>query len=147
MKIKAYSYIRMSTDKQALGDSERRQVELSEQYCNNNNLELITDYREQAGISAFKGKNAAKGQLRAFINAVESGHIKPHSYLLIENIDRLSRQDVLASFKLVNEIIDLDISIVTITDYQIYNKETLTSNQGLIYILFGGMQRELAPKI
>jgi DNA invertase Pin-like site-specific DNA recombinase len=141
MKIKAYSYIRMSTDKQALGDSERRQVELSEQYCNNNNLELITDYREQAGISAFKGKNAAKGQLRAFINAVESGHIKPHSYLLIENIDRLSRQDVLASFKLVNEIIDLDISIVTITDYQIYNKETLTSNQGLIYILFGGMQR------
>ena len=54
MKIKAYSYIRMSTDKQALGDSERRQVELSEQYCNNNNLELITDYREQACQSALK---------------------------------------------------------------------------------------------
>ena len=132
MKIKAYSYIRMSTDKQALGDSERRQVELSEQYCNNNNLELITDYREEAGISAFKGKNAATGMLRAFIDAVKAGHIKANSYLLIENIDRLSRQDILTSFKLVQEIIELEISIVTITDYQIYNKENLTSNQSRV---------------
>ena len=142
MKIKAYSYTRMSTDKQkAIGESDRRQIELSEQYCKQNNFELVTDYREIAGISAFKGLNAASGMLRAFINAVKEKQIKEGSFLLIENIDRLSRQPVLTSIELVQEIIRLNISIVTITDGQIYNTETLNENNGLMFILVGGMQR------
>ena len=142
MKIKAYSYTRMSTDKQkAIGESDRRQIELSEQYCKQNNLELVTDYREIAGVSAFKGLNAASGMLRAFINAVKEKQIEEGSFLLIENIDRLSRQPVLTSIELVQEIIRLNISIVTITDGQIYNTETLNENNGVMFILVGGMQR------
>ena len=55
-KAKAYSYIRMSTDIQLKGNSLQRQLELSKNYADINNLELV-DTIKDIGVSAFKGKN------------------------------------------------------------------------------------------
>ncbi len=43
-KAKAYSYVRMSTDKQLHGDSLRRQTEASRLYAEKHGLELVTDF-------------------------------------------------------------------------------------------------------
>jgi len=45
--MKAYSHIRFSTDIQSKGDSLRRQSELAVKYCEQNNLELDTEFNLQ----------------------------------------------------------------------------------------------------
>ena len=92
-QIKAYSYVRMSTDIQLKGDSLRRQKESSKKYAEENNLELIETLQD-IGISAFSGKNSKDGALGVFIEAIESNKIEAGSYLLVESLDRLSRDDL-----------------------------------------------------
>ncbi len=118
----AYSYIRMSTNLQLKGDSRRRQLELSEQYARENGLELVADFQlEDIGISAFKGANLAAGSaLGAFLQAIRGGKIPTGSYLLVESLDRLSRQDVFSSLSLFTEIIKSGVNIVTLADRQTY---------------------------
>src|SRR5437588_1867563 len=92
----AYSYIRMSTDVQLKGDSLRRQLEKSRAYAESHNLELVEDFRlEDLGVSAFKGANADNGALGKFLEAVRANAIQKGSYLLVESLDRLSRQQVM----------------------------------------------------
>lgn len=128
----AYSYVRFSTAKQELGDSLRRQVSLAEEYCKKHNLELHhTSYRD-LGVSAFKSKNVEKGALSAFIAAVESGKVAPGSYLVIEQFDRLSREDVGKALKLVLDLVHAGIVIVTLDDERVWNKHTVSDLTNLI---------------
>jgi DNA invertase Pin-like site-specific DNA recombinase len=122
---RAYSYIRMSTDVQLKGDSRRRQLELSERYASERALELDTEFRlEDIGVSAFKGANTAAGSaLARFLDAVRGGQIARGSYLLVESLDRLSRQDVFTSLSLFTDIIKSGISIVTLADGQLYSAD------------------------
>jgi len=117
VRAKAYSYIRMSTDIQLKGDSLRRQLEASEEFASERDLELVEDFNLQdIGVSAFKGKNIIEGKLGIFIQAVEAGEIDKGSYLLVESLDRLSRQETIKSLKLFLEILDLGINIATLSD-------------------------------
>ena len=58
--IRAYSYIRMSTEQQLKGDSLRRQLEMSRAYAERYNL-LLDDTLRDLGVSAWKGVNKKKG--------------------------------------------------------------------------------------
>jgi DNA invertase Pin-like site-specific DNA recombinase len=72
----AYSYVRFSSEKQSLGDSLRRQLELSENYAKEHNLILDDSLQlTDLGISAFKSDNATTGKLGQFIEAVELGRV------------------------------------------------------------------------
>src|SRR6266404_9298254 len=100
-RAKAYSYVRMSTDLQLKGDSLRRQLEASAAYAVTHDLELVDESRlEDIGVSAFKGANVAEGALGRFLAAVESGKVPNGSYLLVESLDRISRQEIKASLAL-----------------------------------------------
>ena len=61
MKAKAYSYVRFSTPEQLKGDSRRRQLQLSEDYAREHDLDLAEESFQDLGVSAFKGKNAKEG--------------------------------------------------------------------------------------
>ena len=139
-KIKAYSYIRMSTDIQIKGDSLRRQKELSKNYAEEYNLELIETI-EDIGVSAFSGKNSKKGALGIFLDAIESNKIAAGSFLLVESLDRLSRESVLTAFNLFTSILNQHITIVTLTDNQIYTIENVNNNIGLLFTSLGVMLR------
>ena len=89
-KPTAYSYIRFSSAEQSLGDSKRRQVEKTIEYCNQNNLNLSNDTFYDEGISGFRGKNKIIGELARFLNLCKSNKIQSGSYLLCEHIDRIS---------------------------------------------------------
>ena len=116
-KVLAYSYVRMSTDLQLKGDSLRRQTDLSERYAQEHDLELVRDFElHDIGISAFKGANIERGALGQFLRAVEHGEVPRGSYLLVESLDRLSRQDISASVTLFLQITNSGINIVTLAD-------------------------------
>lgn len=115
----AYSYLRFSSKQQASGTSIQRQQDLVDQYCLDNNLELSPDSFSDLGISAFRGSNgdAALGQ---FLSAVQSNKIPQGSYLLVESLDRLSREEVQYALTQMLTIINSGIILVTLLDNQIY---------------------------
>ena len=137
---KGYSYIRMSTDIQLKGDSLRRQMEMSKKYCENNNIELMESIQD-IGVSGFRGKNTSEGSLGKFLNLVESGSIERGSVLIIESLDRLSRDKVLAAFSLFTGILNSEITIVTLQDNQVYTNETISENPGQLFLSLGVMLR------
>jgi DNA invertase Pin-like site-specific DNA recombinase len=136
-KQKAYSYVRFSTPEQAKGDSLRRQVELSERYAREHGLVLDDRLKFfDPAKSAFKGRNLHDGALGLFIKAVESGRIKRGSYLLIENLDRLSRLPVRKAQRHLEHILELGISIVTLHDRKVYTEASIDANfSDLMYAL------------
>jgi DNA invertase Pin-like site-specific DNA recombinase len=123
---KAYSYVRWSSPQQALGHSLQRQTEKAEKYAVDHGLTLDTELNmTDAGVSAFRGKNASTGALGGFLRAVESGYVPRGSYLLIENIDRLSRDHVLEASTLFSQLVLAGVIIVTLGNGEVYSRQRL----------------------
>lgn len=128
-RAKAYSYLRFSTPEQRKGDSFRRQWEKAQSYAERHGLDLDEDLTfHDIGVSAFKGANAERGRLAAFRRAVEDGTVAPGSYLLVEDFDRLSRMDPWEAMGIFREIINHDVSVVTLKDERIWHRAGLKAN-------------------
>jgi DNA invertase Pin-like site-specific DNA recombinase len=127
----AYSYIRFSTPEQALGDSERRQMEAARDYATAHGLQLDESLTfADKGISAFHGGNRKAGAaLGAFLKAVEDGIVAKGSYLLVESVDRISRQNPYDAFRAVQALIDAGVTFVTLTDRTVYSPTTIRTDQ------------------
>lgn len=127
--IKAYSYIRFSSARQMRGDSLRRQIELSEQYAKEHGLELDQNSNlRDLGLSAFDGSNVERGALGAFLAAIEAGQIPQGSYLLVESLDRLSREQLIDALTMFLNIIRRGIVIVTLADRMVYEHKSMGEN-------------------
>jgi DNA invertase Pin-like site-specific DNA recombinase len=122
---RAYSYIRFSTPQQAGGDSLERQVAKAVKWAADNGLTLDTSMNmRDLGVSAFRQKNARQGgALRVFLDAVEDGVVPRGSYLLVENMDRLSRDEILKAAPFFLQIISSGIVVVTLTNGEVYSEQ------------------------
>ncbi|MHB9070949.1 MAG: recombinase family protein [Sedimentisphaerales bacterium] len=135
---KVYSYIRFSTLEQALGDSERRQLERAEAYAKEMGLQLDETLIDE-GISGYRGANKKKGALGRFLQRVEKGEVSRGSTLLIENIDRLGREPFTMAFKTITSLIEKGVCLQTLIPRTLYNIESINSH--LIYELVGQIKR------
>ena len=124
MSQTAYSYIRMSSPEQIKGDSLRRQMQASQQYADQRGLTLDNSLRD-LGISAYRGAQRDRGALGAFLALVQSGQIPTGSVLIVESLDRLSREAALEATKQFYDIILAGITIVTLSDGVEYSRETI----------------------
>jgi DNA invertase Pin-like site-specific DNA recombinase len=139
----AHSYLRYSTPEQALGDSERRQVEKARLWAAANGHDYDDSYRDP-GVSAFRGRHRAVGALARFLDDVRSGRIPKGDLLIVESFDRLSREEPLKAFDLFREIIEHEITLVTgfaSGSPQSYNKERLKREHWLLHVVLGEMSR------
>src|ERR1700722_19559522 len=110
VQTRAYSYIRMSTKRQAKGFSRERQRQRSKEWADRNGLLLVEDfYLEDIGVSGYTGENVAIGELGRFLNKVEADEIPRGSYLIVESLDRLSRQEVRRSLSIFLQILNAGI--------------------------------------
>src|SRR5262245_57368805 len=99
---KAYSYVRFSTPEQMRGDSFRRQTELARDYALKHKLELDDKLTfHDVGVSAYRGKNSETGRLADFQEAVRKGLVPRGAYLLVESLDRISRQAARRAFRVL----------------------------------------------
>ncbi|CAM4267991.1 recombinase family protein [Serratia silvae] len=121
-----YSYIRWSSERQAKGTTLQRQMTSAKEFALANGLELVEII--DPGVSAFRGKNTKTGKLGDFINAVREGVIPDDSWLYVENLDRLTRQDVTTAQKLFIELLDLGLTLVTGMDKRVYTLESVNQN-------------------
>ncbi|UPA25366.1 recombinase family protein [Shinella oryzae] len=121
MTIRAYSYIRISSKEQRKGRGEERQLEAAQAYAAKHGLELDDSLRD-LGKSGFHGDHIKSGALGRFLELVAAGEIAVGSYLLVENLDRLSRQTPIDAQAQFIALLQAGIRIVTLTDGQIYER-------------------------
>lgn len=128
------SYLRYSTPQQVHGDSKRRQLEMSETWAKARGY-AITENFEDLGISAFRGKNARSGgALARILSEVQAESIPPGSILLVESLDRLSREEIPTALQLFLSIVNAGVRIVTLCDGHEYHKAKLDMNDLLTSI-------------
>lgn len=124
---KAYSYVRFSTPEQAKGDSLRRQVEAARRWATERGVELdeMLTFRD-LGVSAYRGRNAEIGALGDFLTAAKDGLITQGSFLIVESLDRISRQTVRRAARTMEDIVEAGVRIVDLEDGgTIYDEESL----------------------
>ncbi|WJM91614.1 recombinase family protein [Pseudomonas brenneri] len=117
---KAYAYVRYSRAIQATGDSENRQLtalELFETSTGTKIVEVVYD----KGKSAFRGDNARSGNFKEMLDRMQSGAIRRGDFLVVESIDRITRQRVLDGVELLQGILKKGINIYTTVDKKTYS--------------------------
>jgi DNA invertase Pin-like site-specific DNA recombinase len=114
--VRAYSYQRFSTPEQAKGDSIRRQSELRDAWLKKMGMTLDTKLSlRDAGKSGFRGRhreNPDRNALAAFLQLVERGDIPRGSYLVVESLDRLTREHVQPALLLFLNLLQAGVRIV-----------------------------------
>lgn len=140
MKRRAISYLRMSTDRQLDGHSLARQTQATKAYCEANNLDLVEEL-EDIGVSGYSGANSTKGQLGVFFQALRNGEVEPNTILIVESLDRLSRQDPLTAMSQFSEMLSYGVELHTLFDKQVYSKESVGANAGQLFLSIGAMVR------
>lgn len=125
---KVYSYLRFSSKKQEYGDSKNRQATKALEYCRKHGLTLETTTYEDLGVSAWKGKNFTEGALGAFMKAVDEGKVPRGSTLLVEHLDRVSREKPSKAQELFISIINRGITLVTLNDDISYSEESINGD-------------------
>lgn len=93
------------------------------------------------GISAFSGANVTTGKMGMFIKAAEEGMVPFGSVLIVESLDRLSRQSVFSHLSMFLDLINLGITLVTLMDNKKYTKEGLKNDPGELRDSIAIMQR------
>jgi DNA invertase Pin-like site-specific DNA recombinase len=123
----AFSYIRFSTADQMKGDSLRRQIANALDWCKRHKVRLDTSLTlHDLGKSAFLGehrKNPDRHALAAFLKLVEQGKVPRGSYLIIESLDRLTREHVRAGLMLLLGLIEAGIRIVQLSPTELIYDE------------------------
>jgi len=135
-RLKAFSYLRFSTPEQMQGHSLQRQTELAQDYADRHGLALDKELKFQdLGVSAHRGKNVETGALGAFLEAVQSGQVPQGSYLLVESLDRISRQTVRKAARTLEDIVEAGITLVDLLDNgRAYSVESL-DNDPLLFLM------------
>tara|TARA_A100001391_G_scaffold96706_1_gene64091 strand:+ start:3525 stop:5222 length:1698 start_codon:yes stop_codon:yes gene_type:complete len=110
MKPHAYIYARFSTKRQDRGESLSRQYELTQKMCEDNGWEVVETLTDK-GQSAWRGNHLRVGELGRFKERIDHGDIPPGSYLVVENLDRLSRQDIKKARRWIEEVTDAGIRV------------------------------------
>jgi DNA invertase Pin-like site-specific DNA recombinase len=115
-----YLYIRFSHEKQAEGSSYDRQLGSAKAFCPT----LIEDKEHiffDSGKSAFHGEQLATGgDLRRFYDKVKSGAVPKGSTLLVEDLDRLSRDGMWKASDKLRELTENGIAVRTLRDGKLY---------------------------
>jgi DNA invertase Pin-like site-specific DNA recombinase len=137
LKPLAYSYQRFSSAEQRKGDSLRRQQQSLEAFLRRHDLDL--DDRllfVDAGVSGFRGRHRSDtSALGQFLQLVEKGQIARGSYLIVESLDRISREEVNRALSLLLNLIEAGIRVVQLSPTEVIYQAGASATQLIIAII------------
>jgi DNA invertase Pin-like site-specific DNA recombinase len=144
----AYSYIRFSTMSQKHGRSYDRQMDACKAWVDKMGFTLSEDLFLDEGRSGYSGEHLGeKGQLRRFIDLVDAGRIPKGSYLVIESLDRLSREGVNAACARFLDILNAGIYICTLMDAEkVYSPNGSAADLIMSVLIMARANEESATK-
>lgn len=130
--MKAYSYQRFSSGKEEDKDSFRRQQESAERFAHTHDLILDDTLRfRDPNTSGFRGKHRKEGALSEFLRLVNNGMVPRGSYILIEDFDRLSRENYWNTSDMIRNLLKAGLVFALTMDNQVFDYEKYGSDPGL----------------
>ena len=146
----AYSYVRFSTPEQSRGDSLRRQTEAAAAWCDRNDARLdASTTLHDLGKSAYKGahlKNPDRNALATFLKLVEDGKVARGSFLVIESLDRLTREHIRPALTLLLNLIEAGVRVVQLKPVEVVyddNVEPMTLMMALMELSRGNSESKV----
>lgn len=116
----AYAYVRYSSTVQSSGDSVDRQISPLKAFERETGVDIVETIIDE-GVSSFRGDNANKGKFKEVLARIEREVIRRGDYLVVESIDRITRQRVLDGVELLQNILKKGVRIYTTTDSRCYS--------------------------
>lgn len=138
----AYSLIRWSDGPQGEGHSKKRQEGFAPRWCQahevrlDDSMSMVLD-----GESAFRGHHRRPGKrkvraLADFLESIRVGKVAKGSILIIENLDRLSREDIDEAWEFFRSILKAGVDVVTESPERHYTKESLKDLFSILEVKF-----------
>lgn len=124
--VVAYSYGRLSQKKQEDGSGQERQIELAKEWCARKGIPLDETRSFFDKRSGFHGRHRKHkdGGLYRFLLACERGWVQAGSYLLVESLDRLSREQLQEGQALIKRLLfDYKVKLVVLFTTMEYTAE------------------------
>lgn len=125
--MEALIYIRFSTPKQERGASRARQLELCQEFCARNGWP-VREVIEDLGKSAWSGAHLSAGELGRLAERVRGGEIGRGTVLVVEKLDRLSRQETRLTLRWMEDICAAGLTIATVDGARIYDDASLKAD-------------------
>jgi hypothetical protein len=118
----AYSYLRFSSPAQAEGQSVRRQTDLRDAWLKRHPaVKLDETLKADEGVSGYTGDNRKnpKHALAQFLDLVGRGRVPAGSDLIVENLDRLTREKPAVAIPAVLNLIAAGVRVVQLSPLEI----------------------------
>jgi DNA invertase Pin-like site-specific DNA recombinase len=106
----AIVYARFSTPSQERGDSLDRQLTDCREFCQRHNLNVVDEITD-LGRSAYKGDHLSIGNLGKLSERIMAGEVANGTVLVVEKMDRLSRQKPRIVQRWIEDLTDRGICI------------------------------------
>jgi DNA invertase Pin-like site-specific DNA recombinase len=122
----AFSYLAFSTPQQADGRSDDRQHGAAQKWCEENGftLALSRQYCDK-GVSRYNGRARMKGALSRFLKKCGTPEVPAGSILIVEDFDRLSRENADDAWELFRGILLQDVEIVVLSLGRWFKRDSL----------------------
>ena len=139
--IPAIGYGRVSSPDQFLhGEGMRRQHQgIFDWIAKHPKLNLrVAPMLEEKARSAWKGDHATKdgAALASIVKQVENGELVPPLLLIMESLDRFSREDLLLAAKRLIDLLVAGVAVATVRDDKIYTRNSKLTDiiMSLVYL-------------
>lgn len=123
----AIPYVRFSTPKQEKGDSKDRQLGVCLDYIEKQGWTALPPMMD-LGLSAYKGDHLHTGSLGKFTRQVIDGEIPDGTVLVVEQLDRLSRQGHRKALRWLEDMTERGIKIAVVGQNRVYDHASLSAN-------------------
>jgi len=133
----AFSYQRVSDPKQTQDGRTGldRQADAFVGFCHRHGLIANADPVVDKGLSAFHGRHRSKGALGAFISAAEAGQIPPGAVLVVEDLDRFSRETASHAEELLLALFKQELALGIVRDDVVVDRARYDADLGLRVML------------
>jgi DNA invertase Pin-like site-specific DNA recombinase len=121
-----FSYLAFSTLQQGEGRSSDRQLSVAETWAEKHGFRLAPERQYcDEGVSRYNGRARMKGALSRFLLLCGTPAVPPGSILIVEDFDRLSRENADDAWELFRCILLADVEIVVVSLDRWFKKESL----------------------
>lgn len=133
----AFSYQRVSDPKQTRDGRAGldRQADAFIDFCQRHGLVANADPLVDRGLSAFHGRHRSKGALGTFISAAKAGQIPPGSVLVVEDLDRFSRETASHAEELLLSLFNQELALGIVRDDVVVDRARYDAEIGLRVML------------
>lgn len=121
--MECVNYIRWSSTEQSKGSSLERQRSECRAHAERHGWSMKAEIVDD-GVSAFKGRHASEGNLARFVEDVEAGRYPNGVVLLVEKLDRLSREEPGRVFVWMLNLTEAGVVIATVDGDRQYRRGT-----------------------